>query len=58
MKSAICMIVRDEARDILEWIAFHARAGFDAQVIFDNGSTDGTAELIQGRAAPLRHPLP
>ncbi len=48
MKSAICMIVRDEARDILEWIAFHALAGFNTQIIFDNGSTDGTAELIQG----------
>jgi glycosyltransferase involved in cell wall biosynthesis len=53
MKSAICMIVRDEARDIHEWIAFHARAGFDAQIIFDNGSTDGTAALIQ--AAQLHY---
>jgi glycosyltransferase involved in cell wall biosynthesis len=47
MKSAICLIVRDEARDIQEWIAFHALAGFDTQIIFDNGSTDGTAALIQ-----------
>ncbi len=46
MKSAICLIVRDEARDIEEWIAFHALAGFDTQIIFDNGSTDGTAALI------------
>jgi len=50
VKSAICMIVRNEARDIQEWIAFHALAGFDAQIIFDNGSTDGTAALIQAAA--------
>ena len=50
MKSAICLIVRDEARDIQEWIAFHALAGFDSLIIFDNGSTDGTAALIQGAA--------
>jgi glycosyltransferase involved in cell wall biosynthesis len=50
MKSAICLIVRNEARDIQEWIAFHALAGFDTQIIFDNGSTDGTAALIQAAA--------
>jgi glycosyltransferase involved in cell wall biosynthesis len=51
MKSAVCLIVRDEARDIQEWIAFHALAGFDTQIIFDNGSTDGTAALIQAAGA-------
>ena len=52
MKSAICLIVRNEARDIAEWIAFHAVCGFDTQIIFDNGSDDGTTEIIQ-RAAHL-----
>jgi glycosyltransferase involved in cell wall biosynthesis len=50
MKTAVCLIVRDEARDIEEWIAFHALAGFDTQIIFDNGSTDGTAQLVQAAA--------
>ena len=50
MKSAICLIVRDEVQDIQEWIAFHALAGFDTQIIFDNGSIDGTAALIQAAA--------
>ena len=50
MRSAICLIVRDEVRDIAEWIAFHALAGFDTQIILDHGSTDGTAEII-ARAA-------
>jgi glycosyltransferase involved in cell wall biosynthesis len=55
VKSAICLIVRDEARDIQEWIAFHALAGFDTQIIFDNGSTDGTQALIQ--AAGRHHDI-
>ncbi len=50
MKSAICLIVRNEARDIQEWIAFHALAGFDTQIIFDNCSTDATPALIQAAA--------
>jgi len=50
MKSAICLIVRDEARDIAEWIAFHALLGFDTQIIFDNQSMDGTAEIIKAAA--------
>lgn len=50
MKSAVCLIVRNEVRDIQEWIAFHAIAGFDSQIIFDNGSTDGTAYRIQAAA--------
>ena len=29
MKTAICLIVRNEVRDIQEWIAHHALAGFD-----------------------------
>ena len=47
MKTAVCLVVRDEARNIEEWIAFHALAGFDTQIIFDNGSTDGTADRVQ-----------
>ncbi len=50
LKSAVCLIVRNEARDIEEWIAFHALAGFDTQIIFDNGSVDGTAALIKAAA--------
>jgi glycosyltransferase involved in cell wall biosynthesis len=53
MKSAVCLIVRNEVRDIQEWMAFHALAGFDTQLIFDNASDDGTADLI--RAARRRY---
>jgi hypothetical protein len=50
MKSAICLIVRNEARDIAEWIAFHVMIGFDTQIIFDNQSTDETAAIIKAAA--------
>lgn len=50
MKIAACLIVKDEARDIAEWIAFHALAGFDALLIYDNGSSDGTTALLQAAA--------
>ncbi len=51
MKSAVCLIVRNEVRDIAEWIAFHALVGFDAQIIFDNRSDDGTGMVIKSAAA-------
>jgi len=47
MKSAICLIVRNERRDIAEWIAFHALAGFDTQIIFNHSSDDGTDLVIR-----------
>ena len=51
MKSAICLIVRNEVRDIAEWVAYHALIGFDTQIIFDNRSDDGTAAIIKSAAA-------
>jgi glycosyltransferase involved in cell wall biosynthesis len=51
MKSAACLIVRNEEAHILEWMAFHTRAGFDTLIIFDNASTDATPALIRHAAA-------
>ncbi len=51
MKSAVCLIVRNEVRDIAEWIAFHALIGFDAQIIFDHQSDDGTGAVIKSATA-------
>ncbi len=43
----ICAIVRDEASYIEEWVAFHRCQGVSLFRIYDNGSTDGTAELLR-----------
>lgn len=47
---AICTIVKDEARYLLEWIAFHLLAGVEHFRIYDNGSTDGTTALLAALA--------
>ncbi len=43
----ICAIFKNEARNLLEWIAYHRVIGFTDIVLYDNGSTDGGADLIR-----------
>lgn len=47
----ICGIFKDEADDLLEWIAYHIAIGFDHIVLYDNGSTDGGAQRVS--SSPL-----
>ena len=47
MKLAIGAIFRDEFEYIVEWLAWHEMAGFSTFYIADNGSTDGTRELLE-----------
>ena len=44
---AVALIVRNEARHIREWAAFHQRAGVRRFLIYDNGSTDGTIDILR-----------
>lgn len=44
---ALCAIMRNEGRYILEWIAYHRGIGFSPVVIYDNLSDDGTAQLCE-----------
>ena len=46
-KIAIRAIFKDEARYLLEWLAFHRLIGVNSFVLYDNGSTDGGPELIR-----------
>ena len=48
MKFAIGAIVKNEASSILEWIAYHRVVGIDHFFIADNGSNDGTLEILKG----------
>jgi len=39
--------VKQEARYLIEWIAYHRVMGVDKFILGDNGGTDGTSELLQ-----------
>ena len=41
------LLVRDEADIIDDHIAFHLAAGVDFVIVADNGSTDGTTEILE-----------
>ncbi len=38
--SAICVLVRNEARYLAEWLAYHRLVGIDHVYLYDNNSTD------------------
>lgn len=45
-KSAVCLIAKNEGPYLLEWIAYHRALGFDEIVVYENRSTDNSAELL------------
>lgn len=51
MRIALVAIVKNEVKGIREWLAYHAQLGFDDIVLYDNISTDGTTEIIEGASA-------
>jgi glycosyltransferase involved in cell wall biosynthesis len=44
---SVCAIVKDEVRYLPEWIGFHLLVGVSHFYIYDNGSVDGTRELLE-----------
>ncbi|TFL19043.1 glycosyltransferase family 2 protein [Jannaschia formosa] len=44
---ALAAIIRNEARYAPEWARFHRAAGVRAFFVYDDGSTDGTAEALR-----------
>ncbi|WP_227496978.1 glycosyltransferase family 2 protein [Planctomonas psychrotolerans] len=59
MKLAVTAMVRDEADIIRQWLDYHVAQGVDVLIVTDNGSTDGTTEILQQYAdrgvVDLRH---
>jgi Glycosyl transferase family 2 len=47
MKLVMTLLVRDEADVIDDHLAFHLAAGIDFVIAADNGSTDGTTEILE-----------
>jgi hypothetical protein len=52
--STACLIARNEAPYMVEWLGHYLCLGFDRIVVYDNGSTDGTGAVV--RAAGLDFP--
>jgi len=57
----IAAIVRNEGRYLAEWIEFHTLGGIEHFYLYDNGGSDGTADilrpyLLQGRVTLLHWP--
>ena len=44
---ALCGIVKNEIRSVVEWIAHYKALGFTDFVVYDNESTDGTGDVLQ-----------
>ena len=44
---ALCAIVKDEVRSIIEWLAHYKALGVDEFLIYDNESRDGTEVILQ-----------
>ncbi len=47
MRLFVAGIIKDELPGLLEWIAYHRVLGVSGFLIADNGSTDGSKELLQ-----------
>ncbi|MDQ2762188.1 MAG: glycosyltransferase family 2 protein [Pseudomonadota bacterium] len=56
MKTAVCVIVKDETRDLAEWLAYQVAVGFDAIIAYENRSSDATPDILDKstRAIDLR----
>ena len=47
IKIGLVSVVKNEARDIAEWLAYHLVLGFDRILVYDHQSTDQTASIVR-----------
>ncbi len=48
--TALCAILRNEIRGVVEWLAHYKALGVDEFLIYDNASSDGTSAILQALA--------
>ncbi|NJS39772.1 MAG: glycosyltransferase family 92 protein, partial [Rhodobacteraceae bacterium] len=48
--TALCAILRNEIRGVVEWLAHYKALGVDEFLIYDNASDDGTEALLAALA--------
>ena len=46
MSVAVCAIVKNEARYLLEWLSYQVAIGVDSFILYDNGSADESIDLM------------
>lgn len=46
----LVVVLKDEVHDVAAWLAWHMALGFDTIFVFDDGSTDGTDQLVRSAA--------
>ncbi|EHD14694.1 hypothetical protein CIN_06260 [Commensalibacter intestini A911] len=46
MKVAVCLTVKDEAIELVYWIAWYTALGFDSFIIYNDNSSDETENVI------------
>lgn len=46
-KAGLVVVLKDEVHDIAGWLAWHIALGFDAIIVIDDASTDGTDRIIR-----------
>jgi len=46
LTSTVCLIAKNEGPYLKEWIAYHRLLGFNQVVVYENNSTDNSAELL------------
>jgi hypothetical protein len=51
MTLAVTLMIRDEADILPAWLDYHRAQGIDVFIITDNGSVDGSTELLEAFAA-------
>lgn len=57
-KMCVCTMVRNQARFLPEWIAYHARIGVERWFIYDNNSDDDIEEVVSSMKSVSLHQWP